>query len=744
MPLGPRLVVAGTRSGVGKTTVATGLMAALSRRGLRVGPAKVGPDFIDPGYHGLATGRPGRNLDLWMSGPDTVAALAGRAAEGTDVLVVEGVMGLFDGAADGSATSTAAVASLLDAPVVLVVDASSMSQSVAAMVHGYRSWDPTVRVGGVVLNMVASDSHEAMLRAALEPVGVPVLGALRRDDALAWRSRHLGLHPVAEDPAGVRASLDRLATVIAARCDLAAVEALARSAPPLPTPPLVGPRRVASVRLAVAAGPAFSFSYPDNLEALAAAGAELVPFDPLVDTAIPDGVGAVVIGGGFPEVFADDLAANEPMLADVAGWPPAERSWAECGGLLWLAVLARRPPHGRRDRRRRHHGRGLGPSATAGPPPRSPRRSGRPARACAATSTTTPAAPRPGRPWCSRGARGPRPAASPGPACWPPTCTSTWPPPRPWPRRWWARRPAPRSRPDEGPAVKKSSVYLSEPLKEALADVARRTGRSEADVIRDAVEREVRRGRNALVGEQRAQRPLPAGPGLVGVGVGPGDPGLITDRARQVLRAADRVVVATVGTDTVGRAEAVVRAAEPDVDVERLVWGTSGDDAVRAPDEAAGCIAGWVDSGDLVAFATLGDPHLWSPWGALRRALHTLRPAAAVSAVPGIMAWQDLAARTATVVADGDQRVVLLSLGDDPSAVAELVGDDATTVVVYRGGRSLPGLATVLREEGRLEGAVVGELLGLPGERSAPLERVAGRPGSYLATTIVPAVRRPG
>src|SRR5438093_1770381 len=179
--LGPRLIVAGTQSGVGKTTVATGLMAALARRGVRVSATKVGPDFIDPGYHALATGRPGRNLDAWMSGAALVAPLAGRAAAGAAVLVVEGVMGMFDGAADGGASgeaSTAHVARLLDAPVVLVVDASAMSNSVAAVVHGFTSFDPGTRVAGVVLNRVGSDGHEVMLREALAPLGVPVLGAL--------------------------------------------------------------------------------------------------------------------------------------------------------------------------------------------------------------------------------------------------------------------------------------------------------------------------------------------------------------------------------------------------------------------------------------------------------------------------------------------------------------------------------------------------------------------------------------
>ncbi|MDA8275294.1 MAG: cobyrinate a,c-diamide synthase [Actinomycetota bacterium] len=339
--LGPRLVVSGTRSGAGKTTVASGLMAAFRHRGWRVASAKVGPDFIDPGYHSIATGRPARNLDPWMCGVELLGPLASRAGEGADVLVVEGVMGLFDGAADGTPSSTAEVAKRLDAPVVLVVDAASTSQSVAAVVHGFRTFDPAVHVAGVVLNLVGSDSHEAMLRAALADSGVPVYGALRRDDALRWRSRHLGLQPVAEDPAGVGRSLDRLAVAISARCDLDGLMRLARAAPPLPTAPLPRPRRVvgnrSAPRVAVASGPAFSFCYPDNLEALGAAGAEVVTFDPCVDAGLPPETSAVLAGGGFPELYAEVLAANEPMLRSVADHHlRGGVIWAECGGLLWL------------------------------------------------------------------------------------------------------------------------------------------------------------------------------------------------------------------------------------------------------------------------------------------------------------------------------------------------------------------------------------------------------------------------
>ena len=338
--LGARLVVAGTSSGAGKTTVATGIMAALRSRGLAVGAAKVGPDFIDPGYHALATGRPGRNLDAWICGREAVGPLAGRAAAGTDVLVVEGVMGLFDGSGDpdGPVASTAEVAGLLGAPVVLVVDASAVGASVAALVHGFATFDPAVAVAGVILNRVGSDGHEALLRSALGPTGVPVLGALRRRPDYSWRDRHLGLVPVVEEPERVRRSVVALAAAVARDCDLDAILALARSAPALAVaePAQANPQGRAVV--AVAAGKAFSFTYPDNLELLAQAGAELVPFDPLVDDHLPEDATALYAGGGFPEVFAAALAANRPLLDDLRRRAAAGLvTWAECGGLLWLA-----------------------------------------------------------------------------------------------------------------------------------------------------------------------------------------------------------------------------------------------------------------------------------------------------------------------------------------------------------------------------------------------------------------------
>ncbi|MCX5379074.1 cobyrinate a,c-diamide synthase [Streptomyces sp. NBC_00091] len=344
----PRLVIAAPSSGSGKTTVATGLMAAFAERGLAVSPHKAGPDYIDPGYHALATGRPGRNLDAFMCGPELVGPLFAHGSAGCDLAVVEGVMGLYDGAAGrGELASTAQVAKLLRAPVVLVVDASSQSRSVAALVHGFASFDPQVRLGGVILNKVGSDRHEVMLREALEEAGMPVLGVMRRAPQVATPSRHLGLVPVAERRSDALAAVAALAEQVRQGCDLEALLALARTAPPLDCaawspegapagapPEPVGGRPV----VAVAGGAAFTFSYAEHAELLQAAGAEVVTFDPLRDEALPDGTAGLVIGGGFPEVYAPELSANEPLRAAVADFAAAGGPVAaECAGLLYLA-----------------------------------------------------------------------------------------------------------------------------------------------------------------------------------------------------------------------------------------------------------------------------------------------------------------------------------------------------------------------------------------------------------------------
>ncbi len=348
----PRIVVAAPASGAGKTTVAVGLMAALRRSGLVVAGFKVGPDYIDPGFHSVATGRPGRNLDPMLSGEDRVGPLFAHGAAGAGIAVVEGVMGLYDGAlgTDGFA-STAHVARLLEAPVVLVVDASAAGRSVGAVVAGFCAYgaydEQRLRIAGVILNKVGSDRHEAEVRAGVEPTGVPVLGVLRRDASLAVPSRHLGLVPADEERAQAEAAVDAAAELVRAGVDLESFVAVAKQAAPLPVCPWDAVAEVSALAeardvtpapvVAMAGGPVFSFRYAETAELLTAAGAQVVTFDPIRDESLPEATAALYLGGGFPEMHAEALSANTALRAAVGG---AVRDGmpvvAECAGLLYL------------------------------------------------------------------------------------------------------------------------------------------------------------------------------------------------------------------------------------------------------------------------------------------------------------------------------------------------------------------------------------------------------------------------
>jgi cobyrinic acid a,c-diamide synthase len=343
----PRVVIAAPGSGHGKTMVATGLMAALRARGLAVSPHKVGPDYIDPGYHAVAAGRPGRNLDPHLQSEALIAPLLLHGAltpEPADVAVIEGVMGLFDGAIGRAGhASTAHVARLVAAPVVLVVDCAATARSVGALVQGFAAFEPGVRVGGVVLNNVGSARHEAEAREGIAATGVPVLGCVPRLPDVVVPSRHLGLVPAAERRPEAGAAVEALGALIAEHVDLPALLDLAATAPDLDAEPwdplaaLGGAVVPGHPRVAVAAGRAFTFGYAEHGELLRAAGAEVVPFDPLQDPALPPGVQAVVVGGGFPQVHAEGLSANGSLRQSLrdfaaAGGPVA----AECAGLLFL------------------------------------------------------------------------------------------------------------------------------------------------------------------------------------------------------------------------------------------------------------------------------------------------------------------------------------------------------------------------------------------------------------------------
>ena len=334
----PRVVIAAPSSGAGKTTVATGLMAAFRAAGLSVSPHKVGPDYIDPGYHALATGRRGRNLDPVMVGPSLIQPLFVHGSRGADIAVVEGVMGLFDGRGSSHEGSTAHVAELLGAPVILVVDASSQSRSVAALVHGFSTYSGP-GIAGVILNRVASDRHEQVLRSAL--ADVPVLGVLRRDASLTTPSRHLGLVPVAERSADAQATVDRLGALVAASVDLDAVRQIACGAGDLVAAPWAPEalQRPGRPVVAVAGGAAFTFAYAELTECLEAAGGQVVVVDPLHDVGLPEGTSALVLPGGFPEVYADQLSDNQPFLSSVRDHVQAGRAtYAECAGLLALCA----------------------------------------------------------------------------------------------------------------------------------------------------------------------------------------------------------------------------------------------------------------------------------------------------------------------------------------------------------------------------------------------------------------------
>jgi cobyrinic acid a,c-diamide synthase len=335
------LVIAAAGSGSGKTTVSLGLMAALRRRGWRVAPFKVGPDFIDPGHHARAAGTPSRNLDGWMLPQETNRNIFRQAARSADVAVVEGVMGLFDGF-DGRSEegSTAQMAKWLGLPVLLVVDARSMARSAAALVQGFERFDPQLRFAGVLFNRVGSPRHLEYLRQALEgQVAMDFLGGLPREDALAIPERHLGLHTAEDHPLGPD-RLARLASLVEDHVDL---ERLVRALPEVrgdnggECPPDPGFAQPPRVRLGVARDAAFCFYYPDNLDLLARAGADLVTFSPLNDTDLPPGLAGLYLGGGYPELHARRLAQNSGMRAAIgragrAGMP----IYAECGGLMYL------------------------------------------------------------------------------------------------------------------------------------------------------------------------------------------------------------------------------------------------------------------------------------------------------------------------------------------------------------------------------------------------------------------------
>lgn len=339
----PAVVIGAPASGSGKTTVATGLIGALRAAGHRVAPFKVGPDFIDPGYHALAAGRAGRNLDPVLVPEELIGPLYRHGTRDAEIAVIEGVMGLFDGRIDEHIVtpargSTAHVAEILGTPVLLVVNARGQSQSIGAVLQGFSTFHPGIHIGGVILNRVGTARHEQVLRQACEAAGVPVLGAIPRHDELSVPSRHLGLVTAVEHGEQALAAVAAMTALVARHVDLPAVVALAGSqvsAPAWAPEDVVGQPTDTRPVVAVAAGKAFSFGYAEHPELLRAAGADVVEFDPLTHT-LPAQTAALVLPGGFPEQHLADLSANTALRAQIRELAAGAPVQAECGGLAYL------------------------------------------------------------------------------------------------------------------------------------------------------------------------------------------------------------------------------------------------------------------------------------------------------------------------------------------------------------------------------------------------------------------------
>lgn len=331
--LRPRVVIAGTNSGVGKTTIVTGLLSYLHTKGYSVQPFKIGPDYIDPGFHAKASGRNSYNLDTWMTPVERLAPNFSSLSKGADISIIEGVMGLYDGGVNG-VSSTADIAKKLNAPVILVLDCKSVGYSIAATALGFREYDKDVNIAGVILNRLGSDRHESMVREVMEQINMPVLGAFRRSDMLKTPERHLGLTPVTEIE--TNALIHSMEDAVGKWIDVEKIIRVAKSASPIPVcerPETVTKKKVC---IAVARDEAFSFYYPASLEALERRGAELIAFSPLHDKSVPLSDG-IIFGGGFPEMFLQELTNNISMRESIkkcasTGMP----IYAECGGLMYL------------------------------------------------------------------------------------------------------------------------------------------------------------------------------------------------------------------------------------------------------------------------------------------------------------------------------------------------------------------------------------------------------------------------
>ncbi len=332
----PAFCIAGTHSGVGKTTITLGILAALRRRGLKVQPFKCGPDYIDPGHHTLAAGKTSRNLDTWMMGVEAVQNSYAHAIHDADIAVAEGVMGLFDGASSTEITgSTAHVSMLLNIPVILVVDAKAMARSVAALVHGFSSFDNNLHIAGVIANRVGSDRHKTILREALEAANLPpLLGAIPTSNKWHSEERHLGL-VTAKESEHAEDWFIIIADEIESCINIDQLLLLCNTVKPSTTVNQIIDSP--TIRLGIAVDEAFQFYYEDNLDVIRSCGVELVEFSPIHDTALPQKLAGLYIGGGYPELYAEKLHANNSMRKSIKTFADnGGHIYAECGGLMYL------------------------------------------------------------------------------------------------------------------------------------------------------------------------------------------------------------------------------------------------------------------------------------------------------------------------------------------------------------------------------------------------------------------------
>lgn len=340
------LLIAGTASGVGKTTVTLAILAAMRRRGLTVQPFKGGPDFLDTGHHSRIAGRTARNLDTWMLSAESNRDVLYEASRDAEAVVVEGMMGLFDGKnGTTEACSSAEIAKLLELPVVLVLDAGKSARSIAAVVLGFELFDPELPLAGAILNRVASDRHFRMLEAAIKSsCRTPILGWLPTEPSIAIPERHLGLRTVEESDGseGAMQHVDTLAAVAEEHLDLSALLSLECGLSFSPARSRYLKTDDLPVRIGVARDRAFSFYYEDNLDLLRQHGAEIVPFSPLSDESLPMDLDALYLGGGYPELYADKLSSNQSMLASIRLFVASDRPvYAECGGMIYLSQQLR-------------------------------------------------------------------------------------------------------------------------------------------------------------------------------------------------------------------------------------------------------------------------------------------------------------------------------------------------------------------------------------------------------------------